>query len=102
MALGAGLLLAGVWGWERQITSAESAAREVAIQAARLQAEGRYPEALVVAQRTADLLPRFGGDRELRRQVAAQVADLKLLNDLENARLEMSVVAADGTGFDSY
>ena len=94
-----GLLLAGGLAWERQVGLADSAAREVASQAAALQTVGRYSEALAVAQRAADLLPSFGGDASMRRQMKQQVADLNLLTSLQAARYEPTVTYG-GKGYD--
>jgi tetratricopeptide (TPR) repeat protein len=96
-----GLLLAGGWIWERQISRAEMAAREVSRQATSLKATGRLFEALAVSQRAAALLPAVGGDKALRQQVTQQVADLTLLNTLEIARLEQTEATADGLHMDA-
>jgi serine/threonine protein kinase len=69
LGLAAGLLLAGAWAWDREKTQAEAAARTVAAEADQLREADRLPEALAVARRAADLLPRFGGDATLRRQI---------------------------------
>jgi tetratricopeptide (TPR) repeat protein len=61
---------------------------------------GRYPEALAVARRSADLLPRYGGNAALRRAVEEQVADLDLLCKLDAAWLAGAAVKNDGSGFD--
>jgi serine/threonine protein kinase/Flp pilus assembly protein TadD len=82
--------LAGVAAWERQTSLAEGAAREVAGEAAKLQSERRYPEALAVAHRALDLLPHAGGDAALRRAAEEQAADLDLLCRLEEDRLEQA------------
>jgi serine/threonine protein kinase/Tfp pilus assembly protein PilF len=97
LLLAAGLLLGAAWVWDRQRTLAEGSARVVAVEAKKLQNAGRYPEALAVARRAADLLPRFG-DVALRRDVETRVAELNLLIQLEEARLEAS--AAAGMEFD--
>jgi serine/threonine protein kinase/Tfp pilus assembly protein PilF len=81
-------LLSAAWYWDRQRVLAEGAARVVAGEAAKLQHERRYPEALTVARRAFDLLPSRLGDARLRQAVAAQVADLALLCRLEDARLQ--------------
>src|SRR5262249_51939672 len=80
LSLSAGLLLAGGWAWNRDTTNAERAAQEVAKESDRLRDADRLPEALAVAQRAAVLLPRFGGDSELRQLINERVADLRLLN----------------------
>lgn len=86
--LAAGLLIAGWWGWHQQRTQTESTARAVMHEAASLQAAGRYPEALAVTRRAEDLLPRYGGDKALRSQIAERAADLTLLIELEEITLE--------------
>src|SRR5205814_10094675 len=95
VGLVAGLLLAAAWAWDREKTQAETAARTVAAEADQLRDADRLPEALQAARRTVDLLPRFGGDTALRRQIAERVADLQLLNRLEEARLEQTAQHAD-------
>ena len=100
MGLVAGLLIAGAWAWNRETTHAETAARAVAVEAEHLRDGDRLPEALVVARRAADLLPRFGGDADLRRAITEQVADMRLLNALEEARLEQVATRSDGNRFD--
>jgi serine/threonine protein kinase/Flp pilus assembly protein TadD len=82
----AGLLLAGGWAWHRETTNAERAARDVVAEADQLCDADRLPEALAVARRAADLLPRFGGDASLRREIEERVADLQLLNRLEEVQ----------------
>jgi serine/threonine protein kinase len=100
LGLVAGLLIAGVWAWNRETTKAETAARSVAAEADQLWDADRLPEALAVARRAADLLPRFGGDTALRQQIVEQVANLRLLNRLEEARMEGAAVRPDGLTFD--
>jgi serine/threonine-protein kinase len=95
------LALAGVWVWDRQRAQAEGAARQVAAEAETLHRQDRLQEALAVAQRACDLLPRFGGDAALRRQVNELAADLALLARLDEIREEeRSLVGPDGRGFD--
>jgi Tfp pilus assembly protein PilF len=101
LGLAAGLLLAGAWAWDRETRHAEAAARTVAAEADQLRNTDRLPEALAVARRAADLLPRFGGDAALRREIAERVADLQLLNRLDEARLERAADRGDGAGFDN-
>jgi Tfp pilus assembly protein PilF len=100
IGLTVGLLLAGAWTWNREKTRAESTARSVAAEADQLWQAERLPEALAVAQRAAVLLPRFGGESALREQIGQQVADLRLLNRLEEARMEGAAVRPDGLAFD--
>ena len=90
LGLAAGLLLAGAWAWNRETVHAETAARGVAAGADQLREAGRLPEALLAARRAADLLPRFGVDAALRRDVDERLADLQLLNRFEEARLEFA------------
>jgi serine/threonine protein kinase/Tfp pilus assembly protein PilF len=101
LGLAAGLLLAGTWAWDRETRDAETAARAVAAEADQLRDADRVPEALQAARRAANLLPRFGGHAALRHEITQQVADLQLLNRLEEARLEMTTDRGDGAGFDN-
>jgi serine/threonine protein kinase/Flp pilus assembly protein TadD len=94
----AGLVIAGIWAWHRETNYADAAARGVAVEAGEFLHADRLPEALLAARRAADLLPRFGGDADLRREVNERVADLQLLNRLEEARGEMAAVR--GVRFD--
>jgi serine/threonine protein kinase/Flp pilus assembly protein TadD len=100
LGLAAGLLLAGAWAWDRQTTQAETAARAVAAEADQLRDVDRLPEAFQAARRAADLLPRIGGDAKLRCEIEQRVADLQLLNRLEEARLDGAAVHRDGKRFD--
>jgi serine/threonine protein kinase/Flp pilus assembly protein TadD len=96
----AGLLVAGSWAWHREVNNAEIAARAVAEEADRFRDADRLPEALLAARRAADLLPRFGGNAALRREVEERVADLGLLCRLEVANLEGAAVQAAENRFD--
>jgi tetratricopeptide (TPR) repeat protein len=88
-------VLGGSVGWvasdraARQAKTAEVAEAGLE-EVARLQQRGRVPEALVAARRLAALLERDGAEGSLRRRVDARVADLALLDKLENVRLEMT------------
>jgi tetratricopeptide (TPR) repeat protein len=62
------------------------------LEVARLQEQGRVPEAHEAARRLAGLLERDNADAALRRRVDARVTDLALLERLENVRLEMTVM----------
>jgi Flp pilus assembly protein TadD len=95
LGLAAGLLLAGTWAWDRETRHAETAAGAVAAEADQLRDADRVPEALQAARRAADLLPRFGRDAALRHEIKQQVADLQLLNRLEEARLERAYIRPD-------
>jgi serine/threonine protein kinase/Flp pilus assembly protein TadD len=88
IGLTVGLLLAGVWAWNREVKQAETAARTLAAEVDQFRDDDRLPEALAVAQRAEALLPRFGGDASLRQAVHERVADLHLLNALEQALLD--------------
>jgi tetratricopeptide (TPR) repeat protein len=87
--------------WDRQRVQAEVAARQVANQAEDLFRRRRLPEAEAVARRAADLLPRFGGNAGLRRQIENMLADFTLLRRLEDARLERLNNQLDATDIDS-
>jgi serine/threonine protein kinase/Flp pilus assembly protein TadD len=100
LGLVAGMLIAGTWAWGREKNHAEAAVRAIAAESDGFRDADRLPEALLAAQRAADLLPRFGGDAALRRQTEERVADLQLLNRLEEARVEMAAVHADRSSFD--
>ncbi len=100
LGLATGLLLAGTWAWDRQTTQAETAAREVVKEAQQLQKEDHLAEALQAARRAGDLLPWLGGNAQLRQTIAELVADLQLLNSLEDAQMESASERTDGNGFD--
>ena len=74
--------------WDRERTRADATAREAMTQAEDLFRRGRLPEAEAVARRAAALLPRFGGDSDLRRQTQELVKDITLLRRLGEARLK--------------
>ena len=82
--------------WDRDRARAEATAFQLTEQAQGLMLQRRLPEAEATARRAADALPRFGGDRELRRRVGEMVADLALLRRLDDARLERVNVRPDG------
>ena len=100
LGLVAGLLLAGAWAWDREKTQAETMARTVSDEADKFRKDDRLPEALLAARQAADLLPRFGGDASLRRAIDERVADLQLVNRVEEARLAAIALRADGKGVD--
>jgi tetratricopeptide (TPR) repeat protein len=99
LALALMLALAAVWWADRQRVGAERAARAVAEQAEELKGQGRYIEALALARLGAERLPAWA-DPGLRRRMAELVADLAMLDRLDEIRLEQSAVRADGAGFD--
>jgi serine/threonine protein kinase/tetratricopeptide (TPR) repeat protein len=98
LGLVAGLTVAGAWAWDREKTQAETAARAVAAEADQLRDADRLPEALRAARQAADLLPRFGGDAGLRRAIEERVADLQLLNALEQVLLDYDFAASRSPG----
>jgi len=86
---GVSLLVTVAWvAWDRQRSQAEGAASQVAAQAEELWRKGRIREAEAVARRAADLLPRFGGDAQLKQSVEERVADYTLLRRLDDAWLK--------------
>jgi serine/threonine protein kinase/Flp pilus assembly protein TadD len=96
--LAALLVLAGGLGWllrdrEARRTETERAVKAALDEAARQQSAGRVPEALAAAQQAAWLVDRGVADEALRQRVQARRADLELLTDLEEARLEMAAVS---------
>ena len=100
LSLAAGLLLAGAWAWDRQRSLAERAVQVAMADVDRYQTLGRYPEALAFARRAVDLLPPVGGDAALRRAVTERLADLELLNRLEEARVEQASTDARESKFE--
>jgi serine/threonine protein kinase/Flp pilus assembly protein TadD len=96
----AGVVVVGSWAWHREAMHADRAAHAMAAEADQLRDADRLPEALRAARHAADLLPRFGGDAALRREVGERVADLQLLIRLDDARLEGAVAGSDGAAFD--
>jgi serine/threonine protein kinase len=98
--LAAVAVLAGSLGWMandragRRVKTA--AVAETGLQeVARLQGRGQVPEALEASRRLAGLLERDGAAGDLRRRVEARVADLALLDRLENVRLEIQTAPRD-------
>jgi tetratricopeptide (TPR) repeat protein len=59
------------------------------------QGQGRLPEALSAARRAAGLAAAGEADESLRRKADARVADLRLLERLEDVRLEYASTAKD-------
>jgi serine/threonine protein kinase/Tfp pilus assembly protein PilF len=85
-------VLAGSIGWVARDQSARRAASEPIVRSALAdvdfwQGKGRLPEALSAAQRANGLLAGADVDDALRQQVRARLADLQLLEQLENVRL---------------
>jgi serine/threonine protein kinase/Flp pilus assembly protein TadD len=95
LSVGTFVALAVIGGWYHQKAVAEATARAVLPEVEELQAAGRYVEALAVARRAGDLLPRFGGDAELRRIVDEQIADIAFQARVEEIRLEQSGLEID-------
>jgi serine/threonine protein kinase/Flp pilus assembly protein TadD len=98
------LLSAGI-GWlardrEARRAETERVVREALQEPADWQRNRRLPEALSAARRAAGLLAGGEANETLRRWVRARVADLELLDALENARLELS--AGDKDHFAQY
>jgi tetratricopeptide (TPR) repeat protein len=96
----AGLLtLAGVGGsvgWVLRDKEAQRAATEEVVgnalqESRRLQRQGRWPQAHDAARRAQDLLARGQGSESLARQVRQQLADLDMVETLENICLGMRV-----------
>jgi serine/threonine-protein kinase len=91
-------VLAGSIGWIVRDATARRTAMEQAIALAwdeslDWQRQGRLPEALSAARRADGLLAGADVDEALRQRVRTRLADLELLDRLENVRLEK--VAAD-------
>jgi serine/threonine-protein kinase len=90
-------VLAGSAGWvlgDRATRKKETAreANAALADAAQRQDEGRVPEALAAARRAAWLVDTGVADAALRQRVQARRADLELVADLEDARLQVSAV----------
>jgi tetratricopeptide (TPR) repeat protein len=96
--------LAGWAGWSRHDRALRRAAHEQVVMAALAdsyswQEQRRLPEALSAARRAAGLLAGGEVSAQLRQQVQARLADLELLDRLENVRLE-AATAVKGGHFD--
>jgi hypothetical protein len=90
-------VLAGSIGWvagDRATRRAETerAITETLIEAAAWQQEGRLPEALTVARRAVWLADTGAADEDLRQRVQTRRADLELVAELEEARLQRTAV----------
>ncbi len=96
--------VAGSVGWAVRDQEARRSATARAVAAlheesASWQASRRVPEALSAARRANGLLTGVDADEALRQRARARLADLELLERLENIRLEKMTEAKDG-GFD--
>jgi tetratricopeptide (TPR) repeat protein len=87
------VLLGGVAGWlvQRRLATEAEAVQALA-EAQEWQQQGRWPEARGAARRAEGLLTGGGGRAELRRQAAALLADLVMVERLEEIRLQQSQV----------
>jgi serine/threonine protein kinase/Flp pilus assembly protein TadD len=96
------LLVLGVgnalW-WMKKQTEAETEAREALKEAARLQQDERWSEALSAVRRAQGALHGFGAEARLRQQVDELGKDLEMAQRLEEARLQ-GTATKDGR-FDS-
>jgi hypothetical protein len=81
---GAGTLL---W-WAQQRAETAGRVEETLRRARDLQAQGKWAEALEAAQPAEALLQLGGGSRELKQRVQALLKDLKMIQRLEEIRLE--------------
>jgi eukaryotic-like serine/threonine-protein kinase len=91
------------WVANDRVTRQQATAKAVAAaweESQSWQEQRRLPEALSAARRAAGLAAGGEADETLRRQADARVADLRLLERLENVRLEYSSAFKDGF-FDS-
>jgi tetratricopeptide (TPR) repeat protein len=91
------LALGGYLGWVHhgramQREATERAALIALDESDAWQAKRRLPDALSAARRAAGLLPGGDADDALRQRVRGRLADLELLDKLENVRLEMTAV----------
>jgi tetratricopeptide (TPR) repeat protein len=98
----AGVMLGAGLGWEAHEWASrrdrtEQVVTEALKEAAAWQEHGRLPEALSAARRAAGLVASGTPTEALRRAVRGRVADLELLEKLENVRLE---IATQDGGFD--
>jgi serine/threonine protein kinase/Flp pilus assembly protein TadD len=96
------LLLAAYVGWMRHDQALRRAASEQVIQATLeesrdWQQQRRLPEAFSTARRADGLLAGADVNESLRQQVRARLADLELLERLENVRLETMPQPKEGS-----
>jgi serine/threonine protein kinase len=94
------LVLASYLGWVHHGREMQRAATERAVLMAleesdSWQAQRRLPEALSAARRAVGLLAGGDADDVLRQRVRGRVADLELLDKMQNARLERTAVPAN-------
>jgi serine/threonine protein kinase/Flp pilus assembly protein TadD len=94
LVLGAGF---GVWRMQQRAV-AQAQAEQALADADRFQAEGKWPEALLAARRAEPLLSAGLLNDGLRQRVQERVADLAMVDRLEQIRLQKAVVK--GTDFD--
>jgi Flp pilus assembly protein TadD/serine/threonine protein kinase len=97
VVVAAAALLAAGLGWEAHEWASrrektEQVVNEALKEAASWQERGQLPEALSAARRAEGLAAGGTATESLRRSVRARVADLELLEKLENVRLEMAAV----------
>jgi tetratricopeptide (TPR) repeat protein len=90
-------VLAGSVGWvlrdqAARRTETEREANAALEAAAKWQHEGRLPEALAAARRAAWVADTGAADAAFRQRVQARQADLELVAELEEARLQMDAV----------
>ena len=82
------------WAWQR--AWAEGEARASLREAAQLQGEERWPEALAAVRRAGGAVAGFWPDAELRQQVERTGKDLEMAGRLEDARLRATNDLRDG------
>jgi serine/threonine protein kinase/Flp pilus assembly protein TadD len=95
------VVLAGSIGWVARDAAARRTETERVVAAAweeslSWQRQRRLPEALSAARRADGLLAGADVDEDLRQRVRARLADLELLDKLENVRLEQGTAVKDG------
>jgi serine/threonine protein kinase len=95
------LMLASYVAWTRHDRAVRREASEKVVLAAledslSWQEKRRLPEALSVARRADGLLAGGDVDESLRQRVRTRLADLELLDSLENVRLEKLTAVKDG------
>jgi serine/threonine protein kinase len=93
-------VLGGGVGWvlrdqAARRTETEREANAALEEAAKWQHEGRLPEALAAARRAAWVADTGAASAALRQRVQARRADLELVAELEEARLEMTAVKGE-------
>jgi serine/threonine protein kinase/tetratricopeptide (TPR) repeat protein len=98
-------VLTGSIGWVARDAAARRAETERVVtsaleESASWQAQRRLPEAASAARRADGLLAGVDAAEALRQRVRARLADLELLNRLENVRLEKMTAGFDRQGAD--